>query len=170
MPEDRSRYHELIASLMTLTERGDRAALAALRASLREPGGLGALRYVLPFIGGTAGRQAEDDACLVAGLFALHPESGPLTLASALRVVWKTGSDSTEARFRGLLSSSRADLSTQLRHAVALAAGKQLALDWNDLYKTIRYWDHDDDFARRRWATDFWAEAHTDTTDSSQTA
>ncbi len=157
MPEDRSRHRSLIANLEYLAERNDRAALAALRASLRERHALEALRYVLPFLGKDAGRRAEDDACLVAGLFALHPESGSLTLASALRRLRESGSDSTEARFLGLLSANRADLPTHLRHAVALVAGKKLALDWNDLFTAIRFWDHDDDFVRRRWAADFWA-------------
>ncbi len=157
MPEDRSRYHSLIANLEQLAERNDRATLAALRASLRERHMLEALRYVLPFLGKDAGRRAEDDACLVAGLFALHPESGPLTLASALRLVREAGSDSTEARFLGLMSANRADLPTHLRHAIALVAGKKLGLNWNDLFTTIRFWDHDDDRVRRRWAADFWA-------------
>lgn len=157
MPEDQSRYRSLIAYLEQLAERNDRGSLAALRASLREGEVLQALRYVLPFLGRDAGRRAEDDACLVAGLFALHPESGPLTLASALRLAHAHGSESTEARFRALLSARRAALPIHLRHAVALVAGNAFALDWNDLYTTIRYWDHEDDFVRRRWAADFWA-------------
>lgn len=161
MSEDRPR-HPLIAYLQELGERTDRAALAALRASLRERHALEALRYVLPFLGKDAGRRAEDDACLLAGLFALHPESGPLTLAAALRLVWQGGSDSTERRFLALLSASRADLPTHLRHAIALAAGKNLALDWNDLYTAVRYWDHDDDFVRRRWARAFWTSSSLD--------
>lgn len=157
MPEDQSRHRSLIANLEDLAARNDRAALAALRASLRARHSLEALRYVLPFLGKEAGRRAEDDACLVAGLFALHPESGSLTLASALRHVRETGSASTEARFLGLLSASRAELPTHLRHAIGLVAGKKLALDWNDLFTAIRFWDHDDDFVRRRWAAGFWA-------------
>lgn len=156
MSEDRSRYRSLIAHLEQLAERNDRAAMAALRASLREGHVLEALRYVLPFLGKNAERRAEDDACLIAGLFALHPESGPLTLASALGLVRDAGSGSTEARFLGLLAASRADLPIHLRHAIALTSGRKLGLDWNDLYTAIRFWDHQDDFVRRRWAADFW--------------
>jgi CRISPR system Cascade subunit CasB len=157
MSEDRSRYRSLIAYLEQLADRNDRAALAALRGSLREGHSLEALRYVLPLLGKDAGGRAEDDACLVAGLFALHPERGSLTLASALRYVREGGSDSTEARFIALLAARREDLPTHLRHAVGLVAGKKLALEWNDLYTGIRWWDHEDDFVRRRWAADFWA-------------
>lgn len=157
MSEDRSRYQSLIAYLEQLAERDDRASLAALRASLRDGHSLQALRFVLPFLGREAGRRAEDDACLVAGLFALHPDSGSLTLASALRLVREGGSDSTEGRFLALLSARHADLPTHLRHSIALVAGKKLALDWNDLYTAVRWWDHEDDFVRRRWAADFWA-------------
>jgi CRISPR system Cascade subunit CasB len=71
--------------------------------------------------------------------------------------VREAGSESTEARFLALLSANRADLPTHLRHAIALVAGKKLALNWNDLFAAIRFWDHDDDFVRRGWAADFWA-------------
>ncbi len=155
----------LIDYLVSLAEREDRAALAALRSSLREGHDLDGLRIVLPFVRGASParlKRAEDDALLLGALFALHPEQGALTLAEALARVWReTGSDSVEGRFRALLSADREQLAPHLRHAISLVASKHLAIDWADLYRAIKYWDRADEpgaprSPRRRWASDFW--------------
>lgn len=152
-PED-----PVVGWLESLAARSDRGALAALRASLREGRTLDALRVVLPVLGRQAGTQRENDAVLLAGLFGLHPVSGSLSIASALRLVAvRSGSGSIEARFRALLASSREDLPSHLRHAVSLVAGSNIGVDWAALHRSIRYWDHDADFVRRQWARDFWA-------------
>jgi CRISPR system Cascade subunit CasB len=153
----------LVDHLEALAKREDRAALAQLRGSLQEGRSLDGLRIVLPFLkrGAPGAVRAEDDALLVAGLFALHPESGSLSLASALRIVARD-SDSVELRFRALLGAERQDLATHLRHAVTLVASKGLAIDWRDLHTTLRFWDRQtdpphQDRARREWARDFWS-------------
>lgn len=151
----------LVEHLKTIAEREDRATLAALRASLQEGRELEGLRVVLPFLGKQPTRRVQDDALLLAGLFALHPESGSLTLASALRLMAAT-SESVELRFRALLNAGREDLATHLRHAVALAASGGHALDWSNLRRVIRQWDHADGNVRREWARDFWAENDSD--------
>ena len=134
----------------------DRAALATLRNSLRPDRNLEALRIVLPYLKDPTPRK-EDDAILLAGLFALHPVAGPLSLPKALRkIMADTNSDSIEKRFQALLSSGRPELPTHLRHAVSLVAPYGYALDWSDLYRAIRGWEAESDFARRRWARDFW--------------
>lgn len=152
----------LVDHLERLARDQDRATLALLRGSLQEERALDGLRVVLPFIkrGSPGATRAEDDALLLAGLFALHPESGSLSLASALRIVARD-SDSVELRFRALLGAERQDLATHLRHAVTLVASKGLAIDWRDLHTTLRFWDHPaepphQDRARREWARDFW--------------
>jgi CRISPR system Cascade subunit CasB len=171
------KKHALVHALERLARDDDRAELARLRASWRPGRELEALAFVLPFVAPArddlgaptveAGSRQwqvrrEDDALLLAGLFAIHPESGPLSLAKALRRVWQdTGSDSIEGRFRALLSADRTELGTHLRNAVSLAASKTLAIDWDDLYRVIKYWDGDDPrwSVRRRWAREFWAGA-----------
>lgn len=148
-----------IAALARLDASRQRAALATLRGSLREGHELDAAAYVLPYV-----REARDEphAFLVAGLYALHPESGPSSVADALRrVKAATDSDSIELRFRALLSASRTELSIHLRHAVTLIASKGIGLDWGDLYDALRFWDRDAQSAggahpKRRWARDFW--------------
>jgi CRISPR type I-E-associated protein CasB/Cse2 len=151
-----SREDPLVARLEEIARGEDRATLAALRGSLQEGHALEGLRVVLPYLSRTSTRQAEDDGLLLAGLFALHPESGSLSLAGALRLL-AVDSESVEQRFRALLAASRVDLGTHLRHAVSLVASKGHALDWHSLHRAIRHWEHDSDFVRRAWARDFWS-------------
>ncbi|MBL8602067.1 MAG: type I-E CRISPR-associated protein Cse2/CasB [Myxococcales bacterium] len=162
----------VVDHLERLARDQDRATLALLRSSLQEGRSLEGLRVVLPFLKrrSEGATRAEDDALLVAGLFALHPESGSLSLASALRIVARE-SDSVELRFRALLGADRQDLGTHLRHAVTLIASRGLAIDWRDLHTTLRFWDRpaqppNQDRARREWARDFWS----DDTQSTATA
>lgn len=168
MAPPEKKQHQLISYLLELSSQEDRASLAALRSALRPGRELDALRFVVPFLQDTdrsgvalsaaRRRKDEEDAVLLAALFALHPEPGALSLASALsRIFHETQSESIEGRFRALLSADRTDLATHLRHAVSLCASKGIPLDWNDLYSALRFWDHEDDRARRAWARDFWA-------------
>jgi len=162
-----AKQHPLVVYLQSLVEQEGRATLAALRGSLREGHELEGLRVVLPFLGPDAGRGAEDDAVLLAGLFALYPESSSLSLAEALRRVWRPTSgeparESVEKRFQALLAANRTDLPVHLRHAVSLVAATELGIDWNDLYRAIRYWGHEDDFVRRRCARSFWGSSAQD--------
>lgn len=168
MPPTESRQKPLVGYLISLAEQDDRASLAALRSALRPGRELEALRFVVPFLA-TNGRndtpllaarrrRDEDDAILLASLFALYPENGGLSLASAMsKIFHDTQSESIEGRFRALLSAHRNELDTHLRNAVSLCASKNLPLDWNDLYLAILQWDSDEEKARRAWARDFWA-------------
>jgi CRISPR type I-E-associated protein CasB/Cse2 len=99
---------------------------------------------------------AEDDAVLLAGLFALHPEPGRTTLPGALREIARS-SDSVEQRFRALLGAARPDLPVHLRHAVGLVGSHHIALDWRELHRAIRFWDHPSGRTKRAWARQFWA-------------
>jgi CRISPR type I-E-associated protein CasB/Cse2 len=147
----------LVDHLESIAAREDRAALARLRASLQPDRMLEGLPIVLPFVSREKrlAERAEDDALLLASLFALHPESGTTTLPAALRSLVGT-SDSVETRFRALLGATRADLGTHLRHAVGLVAGHGIALDWRELHTAIHFWDHSSGLTRRRWARAFW--------------
>lgn len=165
MGESTDRQNPLVDHLERLAAREDRATLAQLRRTLQKEHALDGLSVVLPFIPRTSKwpNQDENDALLVAGLFALHPESGSMTLPGALRIVAQA-SDSVELRFRAMLGASREDLPTHLRHAVSLVAGHGIAIDWRDVHDAIRWWDRPLDRVRRRWARAFWAPA-----DSSKT-
>jgi CRISPR system Cascade subunit CasB len=145
----------LITALERLAEMGDRGALSALRRSLSEDATVQAYPYVVPFFPREPTPWLERTYLLVAGLFALHPMSGPASLAAALRRVRDaTGSASVEQRFVALLDAHAEDLGPHLRHAVALARSHEIPTDWHDLLRTVRYWNSES--ARREWARDFW--------------
>jgi CRISPR type I-E-associated protein CasB/Cse2 len=160
MAEAQVREDPLVDHLEDLAARQDRGTLALLRKTLQGERALDGLAVVLPFVTRDSRwrERAEDDALLVSALFALHPESGSMSLPAALRIIAKT-SDSVELRFRALLSASRPDLGEHLRHGVTLVASHGLAIDWRDLHDAIRYWDHPSDRTRRQWARDFWGHA-----------
>ena len=167
------RTTPLILYLRRLAAHEDRATLAALRMSLRDGHELDGLRVVLPFLGPHVGRRAEDDAVLIAALFALHPETSSLSLPDALRKLWRpegghSESGSVEKRFQALLAADRSDLPIHLRHAISLVAPSGLGIHWEDLYRALRYWDHEDDFVRRRWARSFWGVPADDAGESDQ--
>jgi CRISPR system Cascade subunit CasB len=149
---------KLIHHLYALAREEDRGALATLRSALRDGNALAAASIVFPFLPPTASRREEDDALLLASLFALHPEVGSESVAAALRSVHAaTKSDSIEARFRALLSTERVELASHLRNAVALIASNKRSLDWVDLYDAIRHWHFDGPKSpKRRWARDYW--------------
>lgn len=146
--------HPFVAYLYGLAERGDRGALAELRRGFLSE--LAVLPHVVRFLSPDASARNESTLSLVAKLFSLHPEKGERTLASALRTIAQS-SDSIDLRFRALLDCDREDLAVHLRHAVSLARAHALAIDWNDLLKTVRGWRAESHWAQRRWAREFWA-------------
>jgi len=145
----------LVSALERLAAADDRGALSALRRSLSEDAVAQAYPYVVPFFPREATPWLERTYLLVAGLFALHPASGSSTLAAALRRVRdSTQSDSVEKRFVALLDAHPENLGPHLRHAVSLVRSSEIPIDWHDLLRTIRNWNHES--ARRNWARDFW--------------
>ena len=151
----------LVVALERLASNDDRAALSALRRSLSEDATARAYPYVVPFFPRERTPWLERTYLLVAGLFALHPRSGEASLGAALRRVRDvTGSTSVEQRFVALLDAHRDDLGAHLRHAVSLVRSREIAIDWHDLLGTIRNWNQE--WARRRWARDFWGPAAAD--------
>lgn len=142
--------------VQALATSGNRAALSALRQGSANP--LRALPYVAPFLKEDDGRQREESLLLLGALFGSFPETGSVSLATALRFVMERAqSDSIELRFRALLDSPREDLSNHLRHAVSLVRSAQIPIDYNDLLRAIRNWSHEDRFIQRAWARQFWS-------------
>jgi CRISPR type I-E-associated protein CasB/Cse2 len=158
----------LVDMLVHVAQQKDRATLAQLRGSLADGRRLDALSVVIPTLTGVARDEldrAEDDAILVAQLFALAPsnsQSGAITLPRALaRITRETGSDSIEARFRALLSAARDDVDTHLRNAVTLVRTRiTQPINWLNLYATLSGWDDVEGRARREWARDYWGKSH----------
>jgi CRISPR type I-E-associated protein CasB/Cse2 len=161
MTQTNTTIHPLIRALQTLAEQGDRGALAALRRGLGQPPGTAPemYRYVVPYLPAHPDRILETACYLVAALFALHPASTPTGdigshLASTLKP--DEESDALERRFTILLASHFDDLPGYLRQAVSYLKSKDIPVNWDQLLRDLRAWDHESRYVQKRWAASFW--------------
>ncbi|MBI5948773.1 MAG: type I-E CRISPR-associated protein Cse2/CasB [Chloroflexi bacterium] len=183
-PAPPARQHPLIARLVQLKERDDRAALAALRRGLGKPPGTvpEMFPYVEPFIPVADYAGHVDAAYLVASLFGLHPTHGEPSPearsrqqrgfgASLARIRLREGTtdddEGVARRFGALLNCDREGLPTHLRHLMTLLRSRapEAPIDYGQLYNDIVRWDDADRHVQRNWAAGFWrrASAPTDT-------
>jgi CRISPR system Cascade subunit CasB len=173
----RARDRRFVAALERLVpraepgreQRGDRAALAALRRAAGKPPG--SMPEAYPVVYRALGDETlplreEEPYFIVASLFALSPESGwPNDAAtgarnlgaSFLRLAERTASGSIEQRFRALLDSPREALAEHLRHAVSLCRAHDVPIDWVELVNDVRHWESEDRWVQRKWARTFWS-------------
>src|SRR5207248_2096309 len=139
-------------------DQWDRATLARLRRCLGKDtaAALIDVGWLFPM----RSERAQDDAVLVATLFASHRVSRPdVSLGSAFRELReKTGSDSVEKRFTALLAARRDELPGRLRQAVSLLKSQNIALDWALLLKHVLSWDRPDRRVQRNLAGHYWDE------------
>jgi len=146
--------------LHTLTQKEDRAALAALRRGLGKPPGDAPEmhRFILRWLPGNTNPWQEEPYYLVASLFAFHQKAmrGGNLGASFSRLARAVESDSTEKRFVALLNCHRDDLPNHLRHAVGLLKSKEVPIDWAQLLHDIKGWDWESRTVQRDWARGFW--------------
>lgn len=150
----------LVTHLIDLANREDRRSLAALRRSLSQGCAAAAYPIVARYFPKDRRPKMERAILTVAGLFALHPLHGTLTLGGALRrAAEQRGSQSIEGRFIALLNASVEDIAPHLRQLVALLASNSIGLDWHDLLRALKTWDFDENWARRQWARDYWGTA-----------
>ncbi len=175
VPAPPARKHPLIARLVQLKERDDRAALAALRRGLGKPAGTvpEMFPYVEPFIPPDDYASHVDAAYLVASLFGLHPNHGGPSEdarsrqqrafgASVARIRRREGTtdedEGVARRFGALLNCDREGLSTHLRHLMTLlhARSPETAIDYGQLYNDIVRWESADRRVQRAWAAGFW--------------
>ena len=151
------KKRDLILMLERRHADDDRAALAALRRGLTQGMEASVYPYVAPYFPSERRPWIERTYVLVAALFATHPSDHGLTVGRALRQVQeKSDSKSVEPRFVALLNAHPDDLGQHLRHAISLARSKDVNIDWDDLLSAVLGWDHEDRWAQRRWAHDFW--------------
>lgn len=148
-------------------ESGSRAALAALRRGLGKQVGEAPemYPYVVPALP-DVDEQQERTFYLVAALFGLHPRDVPtddgrgVNLGASLsRLAGESESGGVERRFVALLNASRPDLPEHLRHAVSLLKSKDRPLDWVQLLRDVRDWEHPERPVQRAWARSYWAGA-----------
>ena len=156
-PEQREQF---IKRLEELRAEDNRAALATLRRALsgRHTDMLRAFRYVgyeLPPY-----REDQDTCILIGALFALHPLGGGSgNLGKHMARLCRTDekkSSSAERRFTALVTSRREDLGNPLRQAVSLLEAGQIPINWPQLLYDLDYWDHEEHFVQRQWASAFW--------------
>ena len=152
-----------------LADRENRGALAHLRRGLGKPPGT--VPEMFPIIVPWTHSMREWDAdiyYLVGALFGSHPmncKEG--NFGDTCRTVHRQrraergsgedeGVDSLERRFVALLNTHPDDLQWHLRHAVDLAAGADVPVNWAELLYDLSYWTHADRFVQRKWANSYW--------------
>ena len=156
-------------------EGNGRAVLAALRRGLgKTPGQASEMHpHLVPFTSSLLLRD-EETYYLIASLFAFHHRrdqrvwpsdarrrsfgaSLALLATSEATARGSTGpSPSLERRVVALLAARHEDLPEHLRYAVALFRTSDVPVDWSELLRHIRAWQHEDRWVQRRWARDFW--------------
>jgi CRISPR system Cascade subunit CasB len=152
--------HRFLEYLHTLKE--DRGALAALRRGLgRKPGEAPEMfPYIFPWLPASAGAAEEQAYFLVASLFAYHPLSVDQgNLGSHLAATIRSEHDraAVERRFVALLKAHPDDLASFLRQAVSFLKSKDVGLNWDQLFRDLRAWDHPEQVVQKNWARGFWS-------------
>ncbi len=152
-------------------QRGDRAALAALRRALGgEPGErVEAYPTIYAALGAEELSPREERPYFIVGpLFAIYPEGGwrgerssPYEQrnlgASLARLAAASQSGSVELRFQALLDSDPEELPSHLRHAVSLLRAYDVPIAWAQLLDDVRHWDAGDRRVQRIWARTYWS-------------
>ena len=159
-PPPKQPDNPFITHLKDIARRDDRAALAALRRGLgMRPGNAAEMHpHVARFLPTGPWHWLHDCHYIIAALFALHPEPrGRGNMGDTMRLVSdRSGGESIEQRFVALLKCHRDDLFDHLRHAVSLAKNKEVPVNWEQLFRDMRYWDGDSQWVQRNWARSFW--------------
>ena len=143
-----------------LEERADDPAmLAKLRRGLgRKAGSVPATyRYIAPFL--NTGKEA--DLFLIAPLFALHPASeSEGNMGDHMRELSSTRSkQATEIHFQRLLETRREALDSPLWRAISILKSHNIPLNWHQLMRDLRHWDHPERFVQFRWGRAYWLPA-----------
>ncbi len=145
--------------LKSLEKRQDRAALAQLRRGLGKPPktAMEMFPYLGQFLSHDSKPRYENAVFIVAALFAYYPnaQSNIGNLGASLRRL-KDDSDSIEKRFVALLNAETNDLPYYLRQIIGLLKSKEIAVNWERLFKDIQNWNTDQRFVQQKWAEQFW--------------
>ncbi len=149
----------------------DRGALALLRKGLGKP--LGTVIEMHPIVyshlDDSISNWDEWRFFLVASLFALHyknyikldkettdSRSLGFSFRSLLSPDRGDQDKSLEKRFTRLLQSHREDIDYHLRQSIQLLKSHEIPVDYLQLLKDLKYWDHERRVVQSRWAKDLW--------------
>lgn len=157
-PREKDRF---ILYLEGLVKRKDRAALSHLRRGLGKPPKSAMEMY--PYLGQflsekeNYNRERENAVFVVAALFAYYPDAptNVRDLGASLRQL-KDESDGIEKRFVALLNAEADELPSYLRQIIGLLKSKEVAVNWERLYKDIQFWNFENSRVRENWARSFW--------------
>ncbi|MHA1269853.1 MAG: type I-E CRISPR-associated protein Cse2/CasB [Candidatus Helarchaeota archaeon] len=114
-------------------------------------------------------RPNEEIYFLVATLYGFNKYSFIGDFGSTMRrVKIKTDTESIDSRFAALLDSDfdivnniyygGSGLSFRLRQCIRLADSKEIGVDWYELLKDLKNWDHPDNFVKKKWARSYFFE------------
>jgi CRISPR system Cascade subunit CasB len=105
----------------------------------------------------------ETAVFIVAALFAYYPDApgNAGNLGDSIRRM-KDDSDSIEKRFVALLNAEAEDLPYYLRQIVGLLKSKEIAVNWNQLFKDVKNWNSDKRYVQSAWARSFWGNFSSD--------
>lgn len=147
--------HRLIVALEDFRDKKNTRALAVLRRGLNDS--IEAYPYVIPYLGDKEQKYQLDTYCLVASLFALHQESSFYgNFGEHMKRAAKESVEATERRFVQLLRSNGEDLPVYLRQSISFLKSKDVSVNWNQLLRDIRNWEHTEQFVQKEWAKGFW--------------
>jgi len=120
----------------------------------------------VPWIANTASPAQEAVYYWIGALFALYPHlSGQGSLGYSFGTIYKNetaNKEAVERRFTALLAADLEDLDFYLRQAVAYLKGKEIKINWHQLFRDIQNWDSPYRTVQRNWARDFWGYAARD--------
>ena len=163
--DDQSEDSRLIGYLKGLEKRQDRAALAHLRRGLGKPPKtvMEMYPYLGQFLFNEPKHNYETAVFIVAALFAYYPNApgNAGNLGDSIRRM-KDDSGSIEKRFVALLNAEAEDLPYYLRQIVGLLKSKEVAVNWNRLFKDIKNWNSDKRYVQTAWARSFWGNFSSD--------
>lgn len=172
----------LIQWLMDLAEQQDRARLAALRRGLTlEREQLFVLFGVIPrgLLIDAHRREETERRFIVASLFALHPcsfaqnelQGRRRSIGDSMRLLAlrhrersisnglddeETISEPLKRRMDAVLSSRDGEVYEHLRHIIRLLKTEDIPVDWDQLLRDLRNWNHVNQFVQWRWSEAFY--------------
>jgi CRISPR system Cascade subunit CasB len=161
----------------------DRAVLAHLRRGLgKEPAtAMEMFPYVSRFTNNLY-RKDENAFFSVASLIGLYPTmswtSGGKGKDNLGKSLWtleekmregkprqpkdETKSSSVEKRFVALLNADEEDLPNHLRQIISLLKSNEMPVNWHELLRGIKQWNHPNRKIQREWAKEFWGNTNTE--------
>ncbi len=160
-PEPRDVF---VDGLVAIAQRRDRASLGRLRRGAgRATGSVPeASSVVFRLLPSELRRPWDVDDCwLVATLFSLHPRAAaPVrdeNLGATLSRLDRQHIAGAERHLVAILGAPKEDLASHLRRVVLLARSHEVAIDYHQLLRDLRWWNAETGGVQRRWGLAFWA-------------